>query len=233
MTEGALLGVWAHPDDEGYSSGALMLRALRAGRRVVCVTATRGELGFPDDDPRSLAERAAIRTAELKACLEVFGDIEHHWLDYPDGGCADLDPAVPVARIAAIVTDVQPSEVLTFGPDGGTNHPDHIAVCHWTTAAVRAAGAEAALHYATQTPEWLELFFEPLKSIAFMGFTPPTTPRDELSLHAELDDEEVEIKKRAMLCQASQVQPLIDSLGEGFLDEGLREEAFRLADPPA
>ena len=228
MTEGPLLSVWGHPDDEGYSCGGLMLRALRAGRRVVCVTATRGELGFPDDDARSLDERAAVRTAELAACLATFGDIEHHWLDYPDGGCAEVDATEAVDRIAAVIASVRPAEVLTFGPDGGTNHPDHIAACTWTTQALAASGVDASLHYATQTPEWMERFFDPLDSAgAFMGFTPPTTPAAELSLHAVLDDEELEVKKRAMLCQASQVQPLVDALGAEFFHDALREEFFR------
>ena len=45
---GTVLGVWAHPDDEAYLSGGLMAMARDAGSRVVCVTATRGELGTPD-----------------------------------------------------------------------------------------------------------------------------------------------------------------------------------------
>ena len=45
---GTILGVWAHPDDEAYLSGGLMAMARDAGARVVCVTATRGELGTPD-----------------------------------------------------------------------------------------------------------------------------------------------------------------------------------------
>jgi len=51
---GTVLGVFAHPDDEAYLAGGLMATAVDAGRRVVCITATRGELGFPDDDPRSI-----------------------------------------------------------------------------------------------------------------------------------------------------------------------------------
>src|SRR5215510_7528571 len=84
---GTLLAMFAHPDDEAYLAGGLMACAADAGRRVVCVTATKGELGFPDDDPRSLEERASVREAELKACLDVLGMTEHHWLDQPDGGC--------------------------------------------------------------------------------------------------------------------------------------------------
>ena len=49
---GTVLGVWAHPDDETWLSAGLMARAVDQGRRVVCVTATRGEAGFPADDTR-------------------------------------------------------------------------------------------------------------------------------------------------------------------------------------
>ena len=64
---GTVLGVWAHPDDEAYLSGALMALARRAGNRVVCATATRGEQGSPDPVvwppgawPRSRARAAGV-----------------------------------------------------------------------------------------------------------------------------------------------------------------------------
>ena len=45
---GTVVGVWAHPDDEAYLSAGLMGAAVDAGNRVVCITATHGELGTPD-----------------------------------------------------------------------------------------------------------------------------------------------------------------------------------------
>src|SRR4249919_2707816 len=47
---GTILSVWAHPDDETYLAAGLMAAAVQAGQRVVCVTATRGELGSTDPD---------------------------------------------------------------------------------------------------------------------------------------------------------------------------------------
>ena len=47
---GTILGIWAHPDDEAWLSAGLMARAVDAGSRIVCVTATRGELGVQDAD---------------------------------------------------------------------------------------------------------------------------------------------------------------------------------------
>ena len=40
-----LLLVHAHPDDEAISTGGVMMKAHEEGRRVVLVTATRGEVG--------------------------------------------------------------------------------------------------------------------------------------------------------------------------------------------
>ena len=92
----------------------------------MCVTATRGEAADPERWPP--AELAQIREVEIANALEILGVTDHRWLDYPDGGCADVDAEEAVARIVAVIEEVQPDTVLTFGPDGGTGHPDHIAV---------------------------------------------------------------------------------------------------------
>jgi LmbE family N-acetylglucosaminyl deacetylase len=44
---GIVLSIWAHPDDEAYLCGGIMAMAAAAGSRVVCVTATRGNLASP------------------------------------------------------------------------------------------------------------------------------------------------------------------------------------------
>ena len=56
---GTIVSVWAHPDDEAYLCGGIMATATAAGSRVVCVTATRGELGVTD--PVAVAAGAARR----------------------------------------------------------------------------------------------------------------------------------------------------------------------------
>ncbi|HXS71720.1 MAG TPA: PIG-L family deacetylase, partial [Patescibacteria group bacterium] len=40
-----LMTVHAHPDDETIGTGGTMAKAVTAGRRVVLVTCTRGEMG--------------------------------------------------------------------------------------------------------------------------------------------------------------------------------------------
>lgn len=230
---GTILGVWAHPDDETYLCGGLMARAAAAGDRVVCITATRGELGSPDEQRwPSGPPLAAVRTAEMETALAVLGVTEHHWLDYPDGGCADVDEEEAVRRVAAVIADVRPDTVLTFGPDGMTGHPDHQAACRWTTAAFdEAAGPTAVLAYATNTPEWLAQFREPLDRFnVFMGAEPPCTPREELLIAETLEGDLLERKLRAIRSMTSQVEPLVAGLGEAFFRAGMVEESFRRRD---
>jgi len=225
---GTILSVWAHPDDESYSCAGIMAAAVRAGRRVVCVTATRGELGSTDPARWPAGpELAAVRTEELAACLAEIGVTEHHWLDYPDGGCADVDPAEPVARIRAIAAELQPDAVLTFGPDGGTYHPDHMAVSSWATEAVRGTGA--ALHYASVTPEWQALMSTVVdpKLVMMTDDEPLVHARDQLSVHVRLEGEPLEQKVRAMLCQQSQLGPMLDLTGPEMFRALLAEESFR------
>jgi LmbE family N-acetylglucosaminyl deacetylase len=227
---GTILAVFAHPDDEAYLAGALMATAVDAGRRVVCGTATRGELGFPDDDPRSHDERAAVRTAELAACLAELGVTEHRWLDLPDGGCAALDDAGPVGTLRALIDEVRPDVVLTFGPDGQTFHEDHISVGRWTTLAHREADHRSRLLYSTATPEWNAMAGEHVDVDLVMmvpGAEPPATPVDELAVWFTADGDLLDRKVRALQCQASQVGGFIAHVGPEVFREMARDEFYR------
>lgn len=225
-----ILGVWAHPDDESYLCAGLMARAVQAGDRVVCITATRGELGSPDEEqwPPG-APLAAVRTAEMEAALAVLGITEHLWLDYPDGGCADVDQEVAVRRVAAVMAEVQPDTVLTFGPDGMTGHDDHKAACRWATSALEQVGKPGAvLAYATKTDDWNASYVAALdERNVFMGFTPPTAPLEDLVVHEVLTGDLLDTKVRALMSMPSQVLPLVDAVGMDTYREAMALEAFR------
>lgn len=230
---GTLLAVFAHPDDEAYLAGGLMAAAADAGRRVACVTATKGELGFPDDDSRTLEERAAVREAEMRACLAVLGVREHHWLDLPDGGCADLDDAGPVGRLCELLEEVQPDTVLTFGPDGQTYHPDHMTISRWTTRAVQAAGDRAELLYAAMTPEWLAEFSQvvPLDQVMMADLPPASWPADQLAVWFHCDEALAQRKVAALRAQASQIEPLLAIADLGTFTRLNAEEFYRRPTP--
>ncbi len=46
------------------------------------------------------------------------------------------------AAIVAVIREVRPHVVVTYDPDGGYGHPDHIQAHGIVTAAVEAAGTE-------------------------------------------------------------------------------------------
>ena len=231
---GSILAVFAHPDDEAYLAGALMAKAVDEGRRVVCVTATRGELGFPDDDPRSDEERAAVRTAEMAACLGILGVEEHHWLDLPDGAGEEVPDEVPVARIAELIDEVRPDTTLTFGPDGQTFHVDHIAISRWTTQAVAAARHPTRLLYAAMTEEWVQLFADhgvDLSQVMMVpGAVPPTVPHEELAVWFRAEGDLLDRKVRALRAQASQVEPLVQQFGVEAFAVQAADEFYREPD---
>ncbi len=232
---GSILGIWAHPDDEAWLSGGLMMRAISSGDRVTCVTATKGEAGFPADDVRSAAERMAIRESELASCLSILGVTEHTWLGYGDGQCAQVPDGQVAAYLASLIDELRPDTVLTFGPDGATGHPDHIAVCRWTTRAVGLAGlSDSRLMYATKTRRWNDEFFagiDPATVMMVEGLEPEVTDESDLAVSFSCDDEQLSRKVAAMLAQASQLEAFASAMGPERFAALLREEFFRLPLP--
>ncbi|WP_454301268.1 PIG-L family deacetylase [Salana multivorans] len=106
LVPGPLLAVYAHPDDETLQAGALLALAAVRGRRVVVVTATRGErgemIGMPEVE--GTAEVREIRAREIRDALAALGVHEHHFLDEPSIRATTTAPVrrlVPAGRTRA------------------------------------------------------------------------------------------------------------------------------------
>ena len=228
---GSILGVWAHPDDEAYLSAALMARATDHGQKVFCLTATRGEAGFPDGDPRSLEDRKTLREKELTTCLDILGVTEHRNLGLPDGGCADIGDDGPVAIIAELIQELRPDTVLTFGPDGGTGHPDHISACRWATLAFdMVALPNCRLLYSTKTRSWGERFMTGVDTSKVMmveNLEPERLEPEDLAVWLTCDETMLDRKVAALSAQVSQVTGMIEMIGPDGFRELVREEFFR------
>jgi LmbE family N-acetylglucosaminyl deacetylase len=224
---GDVLAVWAHPDDETYLAGGLFAALRDLGHRVVCVTATRGEAADPAAASDERAALAAVRTEELQAALGTLGVAEHHWLDYPDGGCADLDPDGPVERLAALLAEVRPRTVVTFGPDGFTGHPDHRTVSTWTDLALARVGlTPRVLHpVALDKPPDPELDDD--LGVFELG-RPRVCGDEELALRLRLAGAALERKVEALLRQASQTQGLVTAVGRERFSAWVATESFAL-----
>lgn len=212
---GALLGVWAHPDDEVYLSAGLMVETRRAGHRVAVATATRGEHGTDDPvawPPRRLARR---RTRELSESLRILGVREHTWLGYADGSLAAADRRRGVATVQHLIEVVEPATIVTFGPDGMTGHDDHRTISSWVTEAWRGSNTGAELWYATLTPEFHDVWGSLNEEVGlwFAGSQPPVTPAADLSGQLVCSTDLLDLKHRALRAHASQTRALESLVG--------------------
>lgn len=154
-----LLLVHAHPDDESINNGATMAKYAAEGARVTLVTCTLGEEG--EVIPPRLAHLAPDRddtlgphrVDELAEAMKELGVTDHRFLGgpgrYRDSGMmgveqnerpgafwsADVDEAA--AHLVRVIREVRPQVLVTYDPNGGYGHPDHIQAHR---VAMRAAG---------------------------------------------------------------------------------------------
>lgn len=144
MTVHAILVVLAHPDDESFPIGGTLAKYAAEGVPVTLLCATRGEAGIPEVSPDVAG---SVRQAELLAAAEVLGITEVRFLGYRDGELAQADQESVITQLIAAMQEIQPSAVITFGPDGISGHPDHVAIHQLTTLAFDRAGVAANLLY--------------------------------------------------------------------------------------
>jgi LmbE family N-acetylglucosaminyl deacetylase len=228
---GTILGVWAHPDDDIYLSSGLMADAARDGRRVVDVTATRGEGGSMDEERWPSVSMGEVRSGELLRSLEVLGVREHRFLDGP----VDVDMDSPLddrgaEQVRSIMAEVQPDTVLTFGPDGMTGHVGHKDVSRWATDAFASdAKSGACLLYATYSDAWCDEWVAKLEPFEiFRPGTPPCIPEDEVEITFELPDDLLDLKLQAIKEHTSQVEALLHVFGDDGFRRVMAVEYFRL-----
>ncbi|MFF0205752.1 N-acetyl-1-D-myo-inositol-2-amino-2-deoxy-alpha-D-glucopyranoside deacetylase [Streptomyces sp. NPDC005017] len=161
LPERRLLLVHAHPDDESINNGATMAAYAARGVRVTLVTCTLGELGeVIPADLRHLSGDALgeYRLQELRAAMAALGVTDFRQLGgagrYRDSGMmglpdndhpaafwrADVDEAA--GRLLDVLREVRPQVLVTYDPDGGYGHPDHIQAHRVAMRAVELAAAE-------------------------------------------------------------------------------------------
>lgn len=251
-----VVAVHAHPDDEALWTGGLLAHLSQRGAEVTVVTCTLGEQGevIGDDLQLLTADNAdqlgGYRIGELsrsKALLGVKGVFLGGAGRWRDSGMVD-DPAnehprafihsgdEAVQQLADILRTVQPHLVVTYGPDGGYGHPDHIQAHRITHAAAQELGitniwwavtlrsaittADAALR---RTPEVIPSGwrFPEEGEIAAV---------DSAEIVVPLDDAAYEAKAQAMAAHATQllVEGEVFALSNFIAQPLLHEEFYQV-----
>lgn len=151
--------IHAHPDDESSQTGGTLARYSASGYRTVLVTCTDGSQGDavgglkPGEsghDPRTIARHRADELDRAAAALGISDVVK---LDYPDSGFdgaptgeavfseRPLEPLVDA--MAGLMNQYQPDVIVTYPPNGLSEHPDHIRTHDVVVAAHRTVIAEA------------------------------------------------------------------------------------------
>ncbi|UCH60982.1 MAG: PIG-L family deacetylase [Anaerolineales bacterium] len=259
-----LLAVYAHPDDEAFGTGGSLTHYTAQGIRVVLVCATRGEVGEISDPSYATPETLGqVRESELRCAAETMGISEVIFLDYRDSGMAGTaeneDPRAfinapadeVIAKVVAIIRRVQPDIVVTFEPNGGYGHPDHIAIHKHTVAAFRAASDPSShpglgtawkpqrLFYSAIPRSFFREMVEQLKALGenvsdFERFEEEGRGWPDEKVNVTIDvSKTVEAKWEALECHRTQFGPanLFKRLPEKDVKKLMSREYYALAWP--
>ena len=243
MTKRAI-AAFAHPDDETFSVGGTLARAISLGWQVTAICATRGEVGEIAPGTNATPETlGAVREQELRAACAALGVTDVRFLGYRDSGMdgtpenkdgrayvnAPADEVI--GKLAALFRDDPPAVVFTFDESGIYGHPDHKAIHRHATAAFdRAAAPGARLLYTAIPKSVAKIIGEQLRAAGVQGGPPGDfgVPDEEVDIRADVSAF-AEPKRTAVAAHATQVQEWQAHLSEEQRMKMLSTEYFHVA----
>ena len=198
-----LLAVFAHPDDERVI-GPLLSRLAREGREVHLVIATDGSKGVTDHAGIPAGEALASARAKEANCAATRLGVRHlHLLGLEDGGLASFETLGRLrTELTKIIAEVRPAAIITFGPEGGTGHPDHRLVGNVVTQIVQSDARHRTIDllYASLPTERLRT-------------APPSSPsvngvaEDLLTVRVPFESQDLVAGREEFACHRSQYTP--------------------------
>jgi len=199
----SLVAVFAHPDDERIV-GPLLARYAREGHDVYLVIATDGSKGVREHAGVPAGDSLAkVRAEESRCAARQLGIRPPILLGYEDGGMASFDNLEGLRDdVDSVLRALQPDAVISFGPEGGTGHPDHRLVGDIVTQVVQSGGVgiPSALYYPSLPAER-------------MKDAPPAQPRVTpiperfLPIAVRIAPGDLEAGRRAFACHRTQYTP--------------------------
>jgi LmbE family N-acetylglucosaminyl deacetylase len=196
---GPIVLISPHPDDETLGAGGYLAAEAKSGRPVTVIAVTNGEHAYPDCP--GLGE---VRIQEQEEALRVLCDGRAELVRL---GLTDSAVSTTEDRLTELLSPFISEHAHVLAPWEGDFHPDHEACGRAAAALARSVGARLTWYFF-----W-----------TWHRGTPATMQALHLSafpLTAELQ----EIKSRALLCHASQLNHVS---GEPILPDYLLAPARR------
>jgi LmbE family N-acetylglucosaminyl deacetylase len=136
----------AHPDDEVLLTGGTIARLAAEGHRVIIVVACDGDMWASPDQGR--------RLNELRTSASILGAAKAVHLGYADSGhgpvlfedppgrtrFARADVEEAAGKLAALLAEEHAGLLLSYDPQGGNGHRDHVRVHQVGARAAALAG---------------------------------------------------------------------------------------------
>ena len=190
-----LLAVFAHPDDESFLAGGTLAKYAARGWDVRVISATYGENG-PRGDNESLStnEFADLRRSELQVACKALGIHPPMFLECADRAVAAICWNSAAKEMARIIRRLRPDVVITFGPDGISGHPDHVALSQIVTSAFWVATVYKSPRQTLTRPTPAGLYYV-LHSASVPESCTHERPTTELVLTTSIDISEVGERK--------------------------------------
>jgi LmbE family N-acetylglucosaminyl deacetylase len=193
-----LVAVFAHPDDERIVA-PILTRYAREGHHVYLVVATDGAKGVTAHANIPAGDSlAAVRAAETRCASAALGIRSPILLRHPDAGLASFAVLASLrSDLERLIRELRPDAILTFGPEGGTGHPDHRLVGDVVTGIVQASAADIPLYY-------------PGLPLERMTDAPPAQPtlrliaERHLNVRIPYSSDDFDAAVRAYICHRSQ-----------------------------
>lgn len=203
----------AHADDE-VPVAPILARYAREGIQVYLIIATDGFAGagqqghIPRPETTVAGEDLVRQRAEEARCAaQALGIQPPILLGFPDGKLGDyVGDRTLIYRVTQRIADelarLRPDAVITWGPDGGTGHPDHRLVSNIATQLQRfgAPGAPERVFYMNLPVEGMRAMNPPRPE------PPLVVPQAKyFTVRVPFTPEDLQAAERSARCHRSQI----------------------------
>jgi LmbE family N-acetylglucosaminyl deacetylase len=136
--------VLPHPDDESFATGGVLaLYARDPDIKTVTLCLSKGgrsgallKVGLPEE------REPFIREQEYRTATAILGVDRAIIWEYMDQDVDKVDQEELKNKIIETIRECRADVIITYGPEGITGHPDHVACSRITREAAGEAGAK-------------------------------------------------------------------------------------------